>query len=97
MSEIKCMHFEYLLRNIFEKKHLKTFYDGIIYIPHWRFIVLISAPWTNMDFYITVKLISSKKYIKNIMLSVYIDININIYVQSQLDFLKFLYNLKLFS
>ena len=64
MSEIKCMHFEYLLRNIFEKKHLKTFYDGIIYIPHWRFIVLISAPWTNMDFYITVKLISSKKYEK---------------------------------
>ena len=44
MSEIKCMHFEYLLRNIFEKKHLKTFYDGIIYIPHWRFIVLIIAP-----------------------------------------------------
>ena len=31
------------------------------------------------------------------MLSVYIDININIYVQSQLDFLKILYNLKLFS
>ena len=65
MSEIKCMHFEYLLRNIFEKKHLKTFYDGINYIPHWRFIVLIIAPWTNMDFYITVKLISSKKYKKN--------------------------------
>ena len=87
----------FIKKYFWKKKHLKTFYDGIIYIPHWRFIVLISAPWTNMDFYITVKLISSKKYIKNIMLSVYIDININIYVQSQLDFLKFLYNLKLFS
>ena len=41
-----------------------------------------------MDFDITVNLISSRKYKKNIMLSVHIDININIYVQSQLDFFK---------
>ena len=65
MSEIKCMHFEYLLRNIFEKKkQLEKFYDGINYIPHWIFIVLTIAPWTNMDFYITVNLISSRKYKK---------------------------------
>ena len=83
-------------KNISEKI-IKNFLLHYNYIPHWRFNVLTIAPWTNMDFYITVKLISSKKYIKNIMLSVYIDININIYVQSQLDFLKFLYNLKLFS
>ena len=70
-----------------KKKQLEKFYDGINYIPHWIFIVLTIAPWTNMDFYITVNLISSRKYKKkNIMLSVHIDININIYVQSQLDF-----------